>query len=187
MAKHWRQIKNEIEDELDKIWFDEPEEVTMSKMGVFPGNAGTDGQYFTNLFFLVCDTQAMSWWSMAPGMSCILNDDSFTLDHAKKTFKFFNHEMARLMGDQYGEACPAPWLNLPKIWNWTLDIEAAYDTIETKEDFKSLLWSWFNYVERIHRWFYNIFPWELGYHMKKQDISILNQKAGYQGAKVVPV
>mgnify|MGYP001098679773 FL=1 len=42
MAKHWKQIKDEIEDELDKIWFDEPEEVTMCKMGVFPGNAGTD-------------------------------------------------------------------------------------------------------------------------------------------------
>jgi hypothetical protein len=180
MAKDWKQIKAEIEAEIDKIWFEEPEEVTMSKMGVYPGNAGTDGQYFTNLFFLVCDTQAMSWWSNSPAMSCMLNDDSFTLDHCKKAFVYMNHEMARLMGDQYGEACPAPWLNQPKMWRWTLEIEAAYDTIKTKQEFKSLLWSWFNYVERIHRWFYNVFPWELGYHMKKNNKEYLEKLQSFQ-------
>lgn len=185
MAKNWRQVKDEIENELDKIWFDEPYEVTMSKMGVFPGGAGTDGQYFTNLFFLVCDTQAMSWWSTAPAFRCILHDDTFTLDNCKRMFKYYNHDMASLMGAQYGDACPAPWLNLKLIWDFTLDIEAAYDSIESKDDFGNLLWSYFNYVERIHRWFYNIFPWELGYGLKKVDMARLEQLAAFNGAKVV--
>ena len=185
MAKNWREVKDQIEQELTKIWFDEPIEVTMSKMGVFPGNAGTDGQYFTNLFFLVCDTQAMSWWSNIPVFRAMLNDDLFTLEHLKRMFKYTNHDMASLMGSQYGDACPAPWLNLKKIWDFTLDIEAAYDSITTKDDLNSVLWSYYNYVERLHRWFYNIFPWEMGYHMKKVDLARLEQLAAFNGVKIV--
>ena len=53
MGKHWRDVKAAIEAENDRIWFDEPEYVTMSKMGVFPSGAGTQGQTLGNLFFLV--------------------------------------------------------------------------------------------------------------------------------------
>ena len=31
--KDWRQVKDEIEADIDRIWWDEPEEVTMSKLG----------------------------------------------------------------------------------------------------------------------------------------------------------
>jgi hypothetical protein len=58
VAKHWREVKNEIEEEIDRIWWDEPEEVTMSRLGIFPSGAGTDGQVLGNLLFLVADTQA---------------------------------------------------------------------------------------------------------------------------------
>ena len=53
MAKHWRAVKDEIEEEIDRIWWQEPEEITMSRLGIFPSGAGTDGQVLGNLLFLL--------------------------------------------------------------------------------------------------------------------------------------
>ena len=36
MGKHWMEVKDEIEREIDKIWYDEPIEVTLSKKGIYP-------------------------------------------------------------------------------------------------------------------------------------------------------
>jgi len=40
-------------------------------------------------------------------------------------------------------------------------------------------------VSEIHRWFYNVFPWELGYHMKKVNLARLEQLAEFNGVKIV--
>lgn len=63
MSRDWRQVKDEIEEDIDRIWWEEPEEVTMSRLGIFPSGASVDGQVLGNLFFLVADTQAMGWWT----------------------------------------------------------------------------------------------------------------------------
>ena len=59
MTKNWREVKDEIEKDIDRIWWEEPEEVNKCRLGVFPSGAGTDGQVLGNLFFLVADTQAI--------------------------------------------------------------------------------------------------------------------------------
>ena len=41
MGKHWTEVKEEIEREIDKIWYDEPIEVTLSKKGIYPSGAGS--------------------------------------------------------------------------------------------------------------------------------------------------
>ena len=178
MAKHWQVVKDEIEREIDKNWLDEPIEVTMSKNGVFPSGAGTDGQYLGNLFFLVCDTQAMGWWTAAPAIQQALKDDLFTLEHCKRIWKYINIHMARLMGDQQGpdSKCPAPWMNLPKFSQFANDILDSYDSIKTKEEFWDLIWSWQNYVNCMNRWFQTVFPWEFGAQLKtktKEEIKKL--------------
>jgi hypothetical protein len=79
VAKHWREVKNEIEEEIDRIWWEEPEEVTMSRLGIFPSGAGTDGQVLGNLLFLVADTQAMGWWTTEPAIRSAIVDHVFTI------------------------------------------------------------------------------------------------------------
>lgn len=185
MGKDWKDVKAMIEAEIDHIWFDEPEEVTMSKLGVYPSGAGTKGQYLGNLFFLTGDSQAMGWWTIEPAMYCILRDNEFSLKQCKQMFVYLNHEMANLMGGQYGEGCPYPWLNLLKFWTYTLDMEDSFDSITTKEDLRCLLWSWFNYVDRINRWFYTVYPWELGQSKRRVDAPYLDEVAKLQGLKVV--
>ena len=52
MSKHWKDVKAAIEKDIDRIWFEEPEEVKMSRLGIFPSGAGSHDQVLGNLFFL---------------------------------------------------------------------------------------------------------------------------------------
>jgi hypothetical protein len=167
MGKHWKDVKAALEQEIDAIWWEEPEEVAMTRRGEFPSGAGTDGNMLGNLFFLVADTQAMGWWTSEPAMNQALRDPEFSVEHCKRMWRYINLHMAKLMGDIDPPKCPAPWLNLPKLVSFAHDIIDSFDSIKTKEELADLLWSWFNYVNRIHRWFQLIFPWNLGDHLPR--------------------
>lgn len=184
MALDWRTVKREIHDEAVKCWFDEPIEVTMSKLGVFPSGAGTNNQVFGNLFFLNADTQAMGWWTIEPTMYDVLADDDFSLDICKRLFKYLNAPLAHLMGDVFEPQCPYAWMNLPKFPYYHDRIVESYPTIQTKEEFRDLLWSWFVYVDRINSWFYTVLPWELGKNLQRKDLDDVEQLAGLLGYKL---
>ena len=184
MAKDWRRVKDEIEAEIDRIWWEEPEEVTMSKLGIFPSGAGVDDQVLGNLFFLVADTQGMGWWTAEPAMKQALNDPTFTLEHCKRMWKYMTVHMAKLMGDVDPPRCPAPWLNLPKLSQFCKDIVDSLDAVKTKEEFADLLWSWFNYVNCLNRWFFLVFPWHLGKMFPLVKPKILEELARLSGLKI---
>lgn len=162
MTQHWTEVKARIEDELDRIMWEEPLEVKMSRLGVFPSGAGTGGQYLSNLVFQVADTQAMSWWTATPAMKQALDDPELSVEHCKRFWKYMTLHMAHLMGDVAEPGCPAPWLNLPVLASLADDVVDSFDTISTKDELADLLWSWSAYVERLNRWFFLVFPWELG-------------------------
>ena len=184
MAKNWYEVKEEIEKEIDRIYWEEPEEVTKSKLGVFPSGAGTDGQVLGNLFFLVCDLQAMGWWTIEPAILAAIDDPSFTLEHCKRMWKYLTVHMASLMGEVDMPKCPAPWLNLPKLWQLCKDIVDSFDTIKTKEEFADLIWSWENYVNRYNRWFFLVFPWHLGKEFPRVEPENVEELAKVSGLKI---
>ena len=160
--KHWKQVKDDIEDDLDRIFWDEPEEVTMCKNGVFPSGASVDNQVLGNLVFLIADTQAMGWKSAAPAMRAILRDPAFSLEQSKRMWRYSTLHIAKMLGSEAPPGCPAPWLNLPKLYQFSREIDEALSTVKTKEELEDLLWSWFNYVNCLNRWFFLTFPWHLG-------------------------
>ena len=184
MAKNWREVKDEIEKDIDRIWWEEPEEVKKCRLGVFPSGAGTDGQTLGNLFFLVADTQAMGWWTIEPAMQAAMADSTFTLEHCKRMWKYLTLQMAGLMGEVDPPKCPAPWLNLPKLWQFCKDIVDSFDTIKTKEEFASLIWSWENYVNRLNRWFCLIFPWHLGKEFPRVEPKDVKELANVIGLEI---
>lgn len=184
MALDWKEVKREIHDEVEKIWFDEPIEVTMSKKCVFPSGAGTDHQCFGNLFFLNADTQGMGWWTIEPTMNDVLTDPNFSLEQAEQLFIYLNAPMAHLMGDVWEPNCPAPWMNLPKFPYFHEKIVASYPSIKDKEEFRDLLWSWFAYVNRINSWFYTVLPWELGKCLQRKDLEDVAELAAFHGYKL---
>jgi len=181
MAKNWREVKDAIEKDIDRIWWKEPEEVRMCRLGIFPSGAGTDNQVLGNLFFLVADTQALGWWTIEPAMRSIIADPDISLDQCKKIWKYLNLHMANLMGEADPPHCPAPWLNLPKLSQFCNDIIDSFETIETKEEFEDLNWSWVNYVNRLNKWFALVFPWHLGRDFPRrtaEDIAEMAKLAG---------
>ena len=170
MARQWKDVKAKIEAELDAIMWEEPLEVKMSRLGVFPSGAGAHGQYIANLLFLVADTQAMSWWTTEPAMLQALEDPDLDVEACKKFWKYQTVHMAHLMGDADPPRCPAPWMNLPKLSELCDDIVDSFATIATKEELGSLLWSWFAYMNRLNRWFFLIFPWEVGDKFRRKTL-----------------
>jgi hypothetical protein len=162
MGTHWTEVKDRLEDEIDRVMWDEPVEVKMSRLGVFPAGPGTAGQYLANLVFLVADSQAMSWWTAIPAINQALADPELTVEACKKFWRYINVHMAHLMGDVAPPNCPAPWMNLPLLSELCDAVVESFDTVTTKDELADLLWSWNCYLERLNRWFFLVFPWELG-------------------------
>ena len=50
--------------------------------------------------------------------------------------------------------------------------------VKTKDELEDLLWSWFNYVDCLNRWFFLVFPWHLGKEfqiVKPEDIDEMDR------------
>jgi hypothetical protein len=162
MARDWVAVKEHLEAELDEIMWEEPLDIKMSRLGVFPSAVGARGQFLANLFFQVADSQAMSWWTGEPAMSQALSDPELSLDACKRMWKYMTVHMAHLMGDVDPPKCPHPWLNMPKLSSLCDEVVECLETVTTKEELADLLWSWYSYVYRINCWSFLTFPWELG-------------------------
>ena len=184
MAKNWYEVKEEIEKDIDRIWWEEPEEVKMCRLGIFPSGAGVDGQVLGNLFFLVADTQGMGWWTTEPAIKAAIADPTFTVEHCKRMWKYLTVHMAKLMGEVAPPNCPAPWLNLPKLCQFCKDIVDSFDTIKTKEDFEDIIWSWENYVGRLNKWFFLVFPWHLGKEFSRIEPENVEELARMLGLEI---
>ncbi|TFH13780.1 hypothetical protein E4H04_11385, partial [Candidatus Bathyarchaeota archaeon] len=48
-VSQWQKVKNMIEKDLDRIFWEEPEEITMCKKGIYPSGANVGGQILGNL------------------------------------------------------------------------------------------------------------------------------------------
>ena len=161
MKRDWKDVKDEIEKEIDAIWVNEPIEVTLTRKGIVPGRAGAyHDTYFGNLFFQVSETQGLGPYIMEPLFCQAMADDSFTVEHIKKMFVFTYYRKCKLLGDEEGDKCPAAWFNMPKAWKFYNHIVESFDSITNMKDMKDLMWSWFAYLSRMYRWWALIFPWE---------------------------
>ena len=75
-------------------------------------------------------------------------------------------------------------MNLPRFPEFHDKIVASYDSITTKQELASLLWSWFCYVDRINDWFYTVLPWELGKNLQRKDVEDVQKLADLLGYKL---
>jgi len=161
-VRDWQKVKADIETDLDRIFWDEPVEVEMCRLGVFPSGAEVHGQVLGNLLFLVGDTSAMGWKCAQPTVNAALRDPRFTVEQVESIWLAATMPIAKLVGDIDPPRCPAPWLNLPNVLRFARGIEESFPGIKTKEELEDLLWSWFNYVNTLNRWFTVAFPFEMG-------------------------
>ena len=159
---HWQQVKDMIEKDLDRIFWNEPTEVTMCKKGIYPSGANVGGQTLGNLLFLIADTQAMGWKCAKPTVTAAIKDPNIPLETCKQIWRYSTLHIAKMLGNMAPPGCPAPWLNVPNLYKFSVAIDEALPTVQSKEELDDLLWSWFNYVDCLNRWFFLVFPWHLG-------------------------
>lgn len=146
-----------IEEETDKIWLNEPEEIKKIRLGVFPSGAGSYGQYFSNLVFINGDMRALATW-ITPGMVIrCLQDDSFTLEHCLKIFAYVN-----LVNVDFLAYC-----GFVKMGEFIHAIVQAFPQIKTKGEFLEILKAWYAYANRMYLWVHQVFPWGLGTAFEK--------------------
>ena len=158
----WRAVKDVIEADLDRIFWDEPDEVKMCRLGVYPSGASVGGQVLGNSVFLIADTQAMGWKCAAPAVRATLRDPEFSLEQCKRVWRYSTLHIARMLGGEAPPGCPAPWLNVPNLYRFSVLIDESLPTVKAKDELEDLLWSWFNYVDCLNRWFFLVFPWHVG-------------------------
>jgi hypothetical protein len=161
-VRDWRVVKDDIEKDLDRIFWEEPVEVEMCRLGVFPSGAEVHGQVLGNLLFLVGDTSAMGWKCAQPTVNAVFKDQRFTVEQVEVIWLAATMPIAKLVGEVDPPRCPAPWLNLPNVLRFAKEIEDSFPGIKTKEELEDLLWSWFNYINTLNRWFTVAFPFEMG-------------------------
>ncbi|MCK5671523.1 hypothetical protein KAI10_09070, partial [Candidatus Bathyarchaeota archaeon] len=137
----WVKVKNMIEDEIDRIFWDEPEEITMCKKGIFPSGASVGGQVLGNLVFLIADTQAMGWKCAKPAVSSAIKDPEMDLEVCKKVWRYSTLHIAKMLGDEDPPGCPAPWLNVPNLYKFSTAIDRVLPEVKTKDELEDLLWS----------------------------------------------
>ena len=159
MKKSWTEIKSEIEQEIDVIWYEEPREVKASNRGLFPSGAGSHGMATGNVVYQVADTYAAGFGCAAKAIEKILRDDTYSLDQVKDIFMTLYGYLTERMGGKSPNG--AAYMNMPKVWRYYSDIVDSIDNINSKEIFASLFWSFENYIKRLNMWFCQIFTWEV--------------------------
>jgi len=154
--KTWKDIKNEIDAELKRIILEEPVEVKKIRMGIIESGAGTRGQYYTTFVFAFNDLRNYGSLGLRPLFKATA-DPTFTVDQLKTLFKYSTVLAVFLR-----------YCGLKKVLTFRNNILEAFDTIQTKEQFKEVVMSYLCYISRLQLWCHHYFPWAVGVTLMPQ-------------------
>ncbi|MBS1890381.1 MAG: hypothetical protein JST59_03755, partial [Actinobacteria bacterium] len=122
------------------------------RLGIFESDAGSYGQYFSNLVFVNGDMRALSTWITPAIVLRAASDDRFTLDQCKDVFAWTN-----LVNVDFLAYCV-----FVKFGEFIHRIVDGFDEISSKEEFDRVLAEWYAYANRMYLWVHHSFPWGLG-------------------------
>lgn len=151
---HWAEVRKTIDAETKRIWSDESEDITRLRMGICHGDAGSFGQYFSTLVFALTYTLALGE-HVVYGLVKGADNDKIPLEALKELTK--EHFVVGFRAPMF-----VGYVLAPKAETYAEDIVAALDSVETREDFKALVGSYFTYQNILHWWLHVYFPWSLG-------------------------
>lgn len=145
------QLKKEIDEEIQKIWLKEPDEVKKIRMGIIDSGAGAYGQYFTTLMFVDGESRALGYLALGSIYNAV-RDPVFEFTHIYK--------LSRLLLPVCGEFLGYCGLN--KLWEFVRRYLEIMEKIDSREELKALVGSLMVYANRTYGWFRFMGPWGLG-------------------------
>ncbi|MDW9418524.1 hypothetical protein GOC56_27460 [Sinorhizobium meliloti] len=161
----WRKAKATIEKEIDRVWFNEPEEIQKIRWGVIESGAGSGEQSFSVIVHLEAYLMLVGADVMYRFLKVSKYEDMqlATMNRITREFLTGTFNVFEFMTD-------LGLTNMHQIGQMYSD---ALDTLETKEQYVELTGAMMTYVVRMHRWIHFIFPWNLGVafpHRKPAEI-----------------
>ncbi|KAL3471432.1 hypothetical protein BJX99DRAFT_250447 [Aspergillus californicus] len=164
------EVKAIIEKEIDRIWLEEPEEIRKIRWGIIDSGAGSGEQFFTVLVHLEAYLMVVGGDVMFRFLKIAQYEDVQlpTLNRITKEFLVNNFNIFEFLAD----------LGLARMYEIGQLYSEALDTLQTKEEFVQLTGSLQTYLNRMHRWSYFIFPWNLGVafpHRKPAEVLSFSQ------------
>jgi hypothetical protein len=164
MKKAWKEVLKEVEEETNRIWLEEPLEIKNLRLGIIDTGAGTYNQYFSTLVFVDGDIRALGCYC-ANGLARSADLESTTLEQLKDQVSIFMPISAKFLG----------YCGLKTVWRFTQDVIDSLPSIETKDEFRTLLGALAIFLARLHIWVHNFFPWELGILFPMKEKSELSK------------
>ena len=163
----WREARDKIESEAKAIESNPPDEVIrLFKYQIVPSGQGGYGQAFTTMVFAEGDARALAYYNVLC-LVRLVDEPSFTLEQMKILFNEYV-PLSALFQSTCG---------MEKVHELAQDILEAFDSLETKDDFKELLDAFGYYVSILHGWIHNFFPWYIGELFPKRKAEDVEEMA----------
>lgn len=166
----WREVKKEIEAQIDENWLKEPEAMWKVRHGISVTGAGSFNQYLSTMMFV--DVYTIAYGQHMFFMFVQMSEDpEMPLEILKK---MTHHEIC--VGFQSTQFLS--YVSTPEVHKFALDIAEVLPQIETKEEYKELMGTYVRYINLIHYWHHCTFPWHVGlmYQYKSPEEIDLMQK-----------
>ena len=157
------QLNQDLIQETDRIWMDEPYEITLIKNGLILSGAGSNGQYYSVLVHL-------EGFMMFLGPHVIYRLLLLTKDPDISLYAI-REVTITLLSRPFDQFKLLSDLGLPSAHKLGSRYLEALETIETREDFLELTGNLLSYVNRLYQWIHFIFPWSIGSSFPKRKPS----------------
>ena len=150
----WREVKQEILDQIDENWLKEPETMWKIRHGINVTGAGSFNQYLSTMMFVDVYTIAYGQHMFFTFVK-MSRDPDITLETLKK---FTHNELAYGFDSMQFLA----YVSTPEVDKFAKDIEAVLDQLQTKDEYYELMSTYVRYINLIHYWHHCTFPWHVG-------------------------
>lgn len=150
----WRGVVAEIENNIDRIWLEEPPELRKVLAGVMDSGAGSGKQVFSVLVHLEAYLMIVSQDIIFRFQKSSLHEN-IQLEQMvtiTREFLFGTFHLFEFMED----------LGLTGMHELGEKYNKALDLVETKEEYRELTGSMHTYIIKLHQWIHLMFPWKLG-------------------------
>jgi hypothetical protein len=149
----------ELEAETDRIWSEEPYEITLIRNNVTMTGAGSEGQYFSVLVHLEAFLMLLGPHVVFRILK-LSNDPEFGLYELRRaTVGILNEPF-----DQFEFLGDLGLASTHRLGRRYLELVADCD----REEYVALTGAFLSYFNRVYQWIHLVFPWRLGEQVPKQ-------------------
>lgn len=151
------QLKKEIEEEVQRVWVREPDEIKRLRIGIIESGAGSYGQYFSPLVISEGEARTLGALCLTTIFK-VIDDPEFELSHIRKLSKMLIPVSASFLG----------YCGLKKLQDFNHRYLEIMEKTDSRKELKWVLDSLLVYANRMYGWIRFYFPWGLGTQFRRK-------------------